>query len=126
MNISNLFKQWQFDKTRLETFSDAVFAIVMTLLVLELQPPHILHPENPHEVWAALVEVKSTIFSWAVSFFFVALIWLHHHQILHMSTKSDYGVIWINTFLLFFICILPFPTALMGEYPKSPLIVMLW
>jgi uncharacterized membrane protein len=66
------------------------------------------------------------VFSWAVSFFFVALVWLHHHQILHMSLVANYRVIWINTFLLFFVSLLPFPTALMGEYPDQPLIVMIW
>ena len=121
-----LFKQWQFSKLRLETFSDAVFAIVMTLLVLELKIPHIDHPEDINNVLHALREVEPIVFSWAVSFFFVALIWLHHHSIMHMATKSDYGVIWINTFLLFFICLLPFPTALMGEYPHVPIFVMLW
>ena len=126
MKSGDRFKQWPFDKKRLEAFSDGVFAIVMTLLVLELKVPHIEHSENAADVWAALVAVRSTFFSWAVSFFFVALIWLHHSQILRMSVKSDYGTTWINTFLMFFICLLPFPTSMMGEYPLSPIIVMLW
>src|ERR1700722_15376873 len=99
------FKQWPFDKKRLEAFSDGVFAIVMTLLVLDLKVPHITHAENAGEVWAALVAVKSAFFSWAVSFFFVALIWVHHSNILRMSTGSDYGATWINTFLMFMICL---------------------
>ncbi len=126
MKFSDRFKQWQFDKKRLEAFSDGVFAIVMTILVLELKLPHIHNPDDMHEVWHALAQVGPIFFSWVVSFFFVMLIWLHHHQILHMSTRSDYGSIWINGFLLFLICLLPFPTAMMGEYPKSPVVVMLW
>lgn len=126
MESRNRFKEWAFDKKRLEAFSDGVFAIVMTLLVLDLKVPHITHPESAADVWTALAGVRSTFFSWAVSFFFVALIWLHHGQILRMSVKSDYGTTWINTFLMFLICLLPFPTSLMGEYPLSPTIVMLW
>lgn len=126
MKPANRFKLWAFDKKRLEAFSDGVFAIVMTILVLDLKVPHITHPENAGEVWAALAAVRATFFSWVVSFFFVALIWLHHSQILRMSIKSDYGATWINTFLMFFICLLPFPTSLMGQYPLSPIIVMLW
>jgi uncharacterized membrane protein len=126
MSSSDKFKQWQFSKNRLEAFSDAVFAIVITLLVLEIKIPHIAHPENIDEVWAALKSVSHIFFSWAISFFFVALIWLHHHQIMHMSTKSDYGVLWINTILLFFVSLLPFPTSLMGEYPQQPVMVAFW
>lgn len=124
--MSNKFKQWQFSKTRLEAFSDAVFAIAMTLLVLELKLPHIQHPDNMDEVKQSLQDVAPIAFSWAVSFFFVALIWLHHHSIMHMATKSDYAVIWINIFLLFFICLLPFTSALIGEYPRQPMFVMIW
>jgi uncharacterized membrane protein len=126
MNTESRFKQWRFDKKRLEAFSDGVFAIVMTLLVLDLKVPHINHSENAAEVWTALVAVRPVFFSWAVSFFFVALIWVHHSNILSMSTKCDFGTTWINTFLMFFICLLPFPTSMMGEYPLSPTVVMIW
>jgi TMEM175 potassium channel family protein len=126
MPFFDKFKQWQFSKNRLETFSDAVFAIVITLLVLEIKIPHIEHPDSFTEVIAALKSVSHIFFSWAISFFFVALIWLHHHQIMHMSVKSDYGVVWINNILLFFITLLPFPTSLMGEYPHQPIMVAFW
>ena len=126
MNIGEKFRQWPFDKHRLEAFSDGVFAIVMTILVLELKLPHIEHPENAQDVWLALAAVKSVFFSWMVSFFFVALIWVHHHQIMKMATGADYGTTWINVFLMFLICMLPFPTKMMGEYPTSAIIVMLW
>jgi len=126
MEKQGKFRQWQFSKSRIEAFSDAVFAIVMTLLVLDLKIPHIAHPENLLEIKQALIDVLPLIFSWAVSFFFVALVWVQHHNIMNMSTRSDYGVIWINVIMLFFISLLPFPTALMGEYPKQPLFVMLW
>jgi uncharacterized membrane protein len=119
-------RRWRFPKHRLEAFSDGVFAIVITLLVLELKVPHIPHAERTSEVLAALREVLPKMFSWFVSFFFIAFVWLHHHQIMNMSTMANYKVVWINVILLFFLSLLPFPTALMGEYPRQPLIVMLW
>jgi len=126
MNLFNKFKQWQFSKNRLEAFSDGVFAIVITLLVLELKLPHIEHTDNVQEIVDGLKAIAPKFFGWVISFFFVALMWLHHHSIMHMSTTSDYGVVWINNILLFFICLLPFPTAMMGEHPMQPLLVTIW
>jgi uncharacterized membrane protein len=120
------FKIFHFSKLRLEAFSDAVFAIVMTLLILELKVPYLANAGDIHEVLEKIKEVLPVFYSWVVSFFFVGVIWMHHQNILSMATKSDFGVAWINIFLLFFICLLPFPTALMGEYPRQPLFVMFW
>jgi len=126
MSIFNKFSQWQFSKDRLEFFSDAVFAIVVTLLVLELKVPRLPHDCTTQEIINSLRDIVPKFYSWVISFFFVMLIWLHHHQIFLMTTKSDYGMMWINIILLFFISFLPFPTALMGEYPHQPLNVTIW
>ena len=126
MSLSKKFQQWQFPKLRLEMFSDAVFAIVVTLLVLELKVPHIKNALDMEEVKHELLHKLPIFYSWVISFFFVTIMWLHHHNIMNMITHADYGAVWINTFLLFFICLLPFPTALMGEYPEQPLFVMFW
>jgi uncharacterized membrane protein len=120
------FKNWQFTKLRIEMFSDAVYAIVMTLLVLELKVPHFNDATNIEEVKHELLHRLPIFYSWVISFFFIAIMWLHHHNILNMVTHLDYAAVWINIFLLFFICLLPFPTALMGEYPEQPLFVMFW
>ncbi len=126
MSTKSKYRPWRFPKNRLETFSDGVFAIVITLLVLELKVPTMAHMEDTKQVVAELMLVLPKVFSWIVSFFFVALVWMHHHQIMHMSTMSNYKVVWINIFLLLFISFLPFPTALMGHYPGQPLIVTIW
>ncbi|MBS1584852.1 MAG: DUF1211 domain-containing protein [Bacteroidetes bacterium] len=125
MSLFDKFKEWQFSKGRLEAFSDAVFAIVITLLVLELKIPEIENAKDMHMVWEAILNVLPAFYSWVISFFFVAIMWLHHHQIMHMANQSDYGVIWINNLLLFFICMLPFPTALMGHY-HLPVFITVW
>jgi len=126
MSLSGKFKQWEFSLFRVEAFSDAVFAIVMTLLVLELKLPEFHDANNADEVWQKLIAVLPKVYSWAISFFFLGVIWLHHHNIMNMSSKSGYGALWINMLLLFFICLLPFPSALMGEHPHQPLFVAFW
>jgi uncharacterized membrane protein len=98
----------------------------MTLLVLELKAPHFKNAQDEHEVWQQLIEIIPIIYSWAISFFFLAVIWLHHHNIMYMATHGGYGSLWINILLLFFICLLPFPSALMGEFPEQPLFVAFW
>ena len=118
-------KPWRFPKQRLESFCDGVFTIVITILVLELKVPEV-HFSKTEEVVQELVTILPKLFGWVVSFFFIALIWLHHHQIMHMSSAADYRVVWINIFLLLFVALLPFPTALMGQHPKQPLLVMIW
>jgi uncharacterized membrane protein len=125
MGTKPALRPWRFPKARLESFSDGVFAIVITILVLELKVPE-THFLTTADVVHELQLILPKLFGWIVSFFFIALIWLHHHQIMHMSTAADYGVVWINIFLLLFIALLPFPTALMGQHPAQPLIVMIW
>src|SRR5437016_1342991 len=96
-------RRWRFPKHRLEAFSDGVFAIVITLLVLDLKVPETPHLENTSDAIIALCKIIPKVFSWTISFFFVALVWLHHHQIMNMSTMANYRVVWINSILLFFL-----------------------
>ena len=107
MKLSDKFKQWEFALFRMETFSDAVFAIVMTLLVLELKAPSFKNANDMHQVLEDIIPIIPKVYSWAISFFFLAVIWLHHHNIMNMATHGGYGSLWINIFLLFFICLLP-------------------
>lgn len=115
----NKFKLWKFSKTRMEAFSDGVFAIIITLLVLEIKIPHLENPDSSSELLNALRMLLPKIISWAVSFFFIAVMWVQHHNVLRMAEKIDYGIIWINNLFLFTVAFLPFPTALMGEYPHN-------
>jgi len=124
--MRNRFKLWKFNKARTEAFSDGVFAIIITLLILEVRVPHIENQSNPQELFQAFKALTPKILSWAVSFFFIAVIWVQHHNLFRMAEKIDYGAVWINNILLFFICFLPFPTALMGEYPDNRIAVLLF
>ncbi len=123
MSISNKFKIWQFEKSRLETFSDGVFAIIITLLVLEIKIPHLETATDSIALWNAIKHIFPVLFSWIVSVLIVGTLWLQHHNLLHMAKKSDYGMVWINTILLLFAALIPFPAHLMGAYPHIPLAV---
>ena len=117
------FKLWQFDKARLETFSDGVFAIVITLLVLELKMPHDETIDSSGKLFEEIKHIFPVLFIWIVSVLITGKLWLQHHNLLHMAKKSDYGMVWINTIVLMFSALIPFPAHLMGTYPNIPLAV---
>lgn len=123
MKLLNRFKIWKFEKNRLEAFSDGVFAIIITLLVLEIKIPEIPKNADSTEFWNALKEIFPVIFSWVVSFLIVGTFWLQHHNILRMATKADYAIAWMNTVFLLFATLIPFPAEMMGRYPHIPLAV---
>jgi uncharacterized membrane protein len=126
MKFFSRFKHWKLAKGRAEAFSDGVFAIIVTLLVLEIKVPHLKDHESSDVLMWALWEMAPKVVSWAASFFFVVVMWVQHHNVFRMATKIDYGVIWINNIFLMLICFLPFPTALMGEYPHNRPAVLLF
>src|SRR3954471_22130688 len=90
------FKLWKFSKHRTEAFSDGVFAIIVTLLVLEIKVPHLSDHESSDELLNALSAMAPKIISWAASFFFVVVMWVQHHNLFRMADKIDYGMVWIN------------------------------
>ena len=126
MSYFKKFKLWKFSKNRTEAFSDGVFAIVITLLILEVKVPHLEDHSSSAELIHALGMIAPKIISWVVSFFVGAVMWLHHHNVLRMADKIDYAVVWINNIFLMLVCFFPFPTALMGEYPHNRFAVLLF
>ena len=97
---------------RMVFFSDAVFAIVLTLLVLELRPPE-LHGED--ELWAALGGLSRHFAAFAITFGLVALWWLIHMRVTRRLAIFDWPTAICNLLFLFFICLTPFASALYGE-----------
>lgn len=110
--------------SRIEQFSDGVFAIVITLLVLTLQVPKVEDEKNVFDVLNALYRLLPNFFSFLMSFFFVAVFWVAHHQFFHTLKYSTRSLLWLNNLFLFFITFNPFPTALLGEYPNNPAAVI--
>ncbi|MEO8445953.1 MAG: TMEM175 family protein [bacterium] len=124
--IKNKIKEYTPNTTRIEAFSDGVFAIVVTLLVLELRVPHL--PENFTSQIAIneLLYLAPKFVSFALSFVVIAIFWVNHHQLFHSLEKSDRGLLWYNNLLLFWLSFIPFPTAFLGEHPLDTIPVMLY
>jgi uncharacterized membrane protein len=99
---------------RVVFFSDAVFAIVITLLVLELKVPHLTeHTESG--LRHALVELLPRVMGFVISFLIIGLMWIEHHRIFRYIEDYDGGLLWRNLFLLLCVSFVPFPTALFSE-----------
>lgn len=126
MSLFKRFQLWKIHKHRTEAYSDGVFAIIVTLLVLEIKVPHLNDHTSSAELLDALGGMAPKIISWVASFFFISVMWVQHHNLFRMSEKIDYGMVWLNNIFLLFICFLPFPTALMGEYPHNRPAVLLF
>lgn len=100
--------------------SDGVFAIVLTLLVLELRVPQ-LDPDVPAGIlWHAVLKMKSNLLSFLLSFLFIASLWFTHNQLFKLFEKVDNVILWLNNLLLLMVCFIPFPTALIGQYFNNP------
>lgn len=95
------------NKTRLEAFSDGVFAIIITIMVLELKVPE-------GGSWSVIKPLLPTFFCYLLSFVFVAIYWGNHHHIMHTAKKVSAGIIWANMHLLFWLSLVPFATGWMG------------
>jgi uncharacterized membrane protein len=95
-------------KNRLEAFSDGVIAIIITIMVLEMKAPH-------DASLAALAELYPVFLSYVLSFVYVVIYWHNHHHMLCTLSKVRGDVMWANSVLLFFLSLLPFTTAWMGE-----------
>jgi uncharacterized membrane protein len=96
-------------KTRLEAFSDAVIAIIITIMVLELKVPH------GDVSFNALLNLWPVFLSYAVSFLMLGIYWGNHHHLVHTIKEVRGGILWANLHLLFWLSLLPFATAWMGE-----------
>ncbi len=99
---------------RVVFFSDAVFAIVITLLVLELKVPHINEHTEP-ALRHALIALLPRVAGFVVSFLIIGLMWIEHHRIFRYIANYDAGLLWRNLLLLLCVSFVPFPTALFSE-----------
>src|ERR671923_469907 len=106
-------------KGRLEAFSDGVIAIIITIMVLEMKVPH----GNGLE---ALRPVVPVFLSYVLSFLYVGIYWNNHHHMLHASQQVSGAVLWANLHLLFWLSLIPFVTAWMGEHGSAQLPVALY
>ena len=110
-------------KGRLEAFSDGVIAIIITIMVLELKVPH---SEDGAATPATLQPLIPVFVSYVLSFVHVAIYWNNHHHMLHASRLVNGAILWANTHLLFWLSLVPFVTAWMGENHFAPWPVALY
>ncbi len=102
---------------RIVFFSDAVFAIAMTLLVLEVKVPELSDEQlAAGELARALQEEWPHVFGYVLSFLFIAISWLAHHNIWKFIQRSNPGLMWLNIIQLMFVAFMPVPTALIAVY----------
>jgi uncharacterized membrane protein len=93
---------------RLEAFSDGVIAIIITIMVLELKAPHRTELASLWPLWPVFL-------SYVLSFVYLGIYWNNHHHMLHATERVSGGVLWANLHLLFWLSLVPFVTAWMGE-----------
>ena len=97
---------------RVEAFSDGVFAIAITLLVLEIRPP-----EHGGESLAhGLVDLWPSYLAYALSFVTIGIMWLNHHEVMRLVRTVDHGFLLLNMLLLLLIAFVPFPTAVLADF----------
>jgi uncharacterized membrane protein len=101
---------------RVESFSDAVFAIAATLLVLELKMPAINNNLSTREVWKEIANLWPSYMAFLLSFVTILIIWINHHYTLLLINKTSKSFFYSNGFLLLTITFLPFPTTLLAQY----------
>ena len=104
---------------RLTALTDGVVAVIITIMVLELKPPHGADIHSLSELWP-------TFLSFALSFIYVAIYWNNHHHFFKLVPRVNGAVMWSNLNLLFWLSLIPFTTAWMDEHPLAPLPVALY
>lgn len=116
--IKSVFRSGNLPVNRIEAFSDGVIAIIVTILVLEMKVPDVHGVANLNDALAAkLFESIPKLLSYIVSFMVLAVWWVAHHHLIHLLRKADRGVLWLNSLFLMVLALIPFPTAIIGEYP---------
>jgi uncharacterized membrane protein len=103
------------ENTRLEAFSDGVFAIALTLLIIEIRIPDMAHMTTNAELWTELVHLVPLVSAFVLSFIVIFITWVNHRGALRLVNASTPSFIYANGLLLLSVVCIPFPTALLGE-----------
>src|SRR5436309_2729256 len=110
--LSEKFRQFVYEKNRVEAFSDGVLAIVITLLILEIKVPRAGEMHTMREVVNVLWLQRGEFAGWLISFLMVGLAWVQHHNLIYMTRKFDLAMLWINLLFLGSVCLIPFTSGL--------------
>jgi uncharacterized membrane protein len=125
------FKGWKY--IRVEFLTDGIFAVVMTLLVLDISVPQISSSHDATDSAAAGTELLNGLFdlwpkllSFGISFIILAIYWLAHHRQFHYIKDVNRTLIWINFMFLMAVCLLPFSASLLGEYNQQQISIFVF
>jgi len=108
------------ETARVEAFSDGVFAIAITLLVLEFRVPRLGHDASGAQLWSALRELWPSLVAFFGSFAAILIMWVSHHGLFRMVKLVDTPFLYANGFMLLMVTFVPFPTAVLAEYLGHP------
>lgn len=104
---------------RVEAFSDGVFAIAITLLILEIRVPK-FDPISNRGLWSELLELWPSFLAFVMSFFVILIMWMNHHELLRLVRRASYPFLLANGLLLLMVTFVPFPTAVLAQYLGTP------
>lgn len=106
--------------SRLEAFSDGVFAIAITLLILDMKVPPLESVHSVHDLWYNVGQLWPSFFALSLSFVIILISWIGHHNLIKLADKTSPQFQMANGFFLFTVIFTPFPTAFMAEYLNTP------
>ena len=113
-------------KARVESLSDGIFAVAMTLLVLDIRLPDLQSGADSAQLLAGLLKIWPKFVAFFISFFFLARAWKAHRLIFHYITEVNYVFIYLTMLLLFVVCLLPFSASLISEHPHTTVAVAVY
>ena len=112
-------RPFEIGKNRIEALSDGIFAIVMTLLILELHVPTLPTTVANVEVTAALIALWPKFVSYLVAFVSLGVFWIAHHMMYHAIRRADRTLLWLNIAFFMFVSLLPFSTSILNAFPRA-------
>ena len=104
------------ETARIEAFSDGVFAIAITLLILEIKVP----PAGTADLATQLIKQWPSYVSFVISFAFIGIMWINHHRLFTQIRRSDNTLMLLNLLLLLGVCVVPYPTAVLAQHLSGP------
>jgi uncharacterized membrane protein len=113
------------EKSRIAALVDGIFAVAMTLLVLDLKLPEGAKMSNDSAVWHQLYELTGRFSTYALSFIVLGIFWISHHSLFHFVRRVSRDMLWLNLLFLLFITLLPFSTNLLSgrRHLQTPVVV---
>lgn len=104
---------------RISTLVDGVFAIVMTLLVFDIDTPNLPLKKIDAHLWKELIKLWPKLITYIISFIVLGIFWISHHQQFKFIVKADRNLLWLNILFLMAVAFIPFSAAFISQYPGS-------